>query len=191
MTLTNTLRIAGLSTLLFACAGIAAAQGQQNGVGSTSSNLAMSATVATSIQLNLSTGTGGSAVTGSNTTGDFAIGFGSVNGLGLGAPATGVSVAADATGATYSSPINMTPIFTGFANPATASVTIDAGTDADQAIAREGATAATMSAVTTNHASLSGVSSGTDNERFVGFRISRTEVGGAKAATFIYTITVD
>jgi hypothetical protein len=191
MTLTNILRLAGSSMLLFVCAGFAAAQGQQFDTPTTTSSLAMTATVQTSIQLNLSTGTGGSAVTGSNVTGDFAIGFGSVNGLGLGTPATGVSVAADATGATYSSPINMTPIFTGFPNPATASVTIDAGVDADQAIAREGATAATMTAVTTNHASLTTVASESVNERFVGFRISRTEVAGPKAATLVYTITVD
>jgi hypothetical protein len=191
MTLINTLRIAGSTMLLFVCAGFAAAQGQAFDVGSTSSQLAMSATVQTSIQLNLSTGTGGATVSGNNSTGLFSVGFGSVNGLGLGTPGAGVSVSADATGATYSTPINMKPIFTGFPNPATASVTIAAGSDPDQAIAREGAAPGTMTAVTTNHASLSGVNSESVNERFVGFRISRTEEAGAKAATFVYTITVD
>jgi len=191
MTLTNTLRIAGSSMLLFVCAGFAAAQGQQFNTPTTTSNLAMSATVQTSIQLDISTGTGGSPVTGTNGSGLFSIDFGVVDGLGLGTPASGVSVSADGTGATYSSPINMTPTFTGFTNPATASVTIDAGGDADQAIAREGATAGTMTAVTTNHASLTAVNSESVNERFVGFRISRTEEAGPKAATFVYTITVD
>lgn len=191
MTLINTLRIAGLSTLLFACAGIAAAQGQQYDVNATTSTLAMSATVQTSIQLNISNGTDGSDVTGDEATGDFAIAFGNVNGLGLGTPFAGVSVAADATGATYSSPINMTPIFTGFDNPATASVTIQAGGGADQVIALEGAAANTMASVSVDRPSITGVNSESANERFVGFRISRTEESGAKAATFIYTVTVD
>ena len=174
MTLINTLRIAGSSMLLFVCAGIAAAQGQQFDTPTTTSNLAMAATVQTSIQLDISTGTGGSAVTGTNGSGLFSINFGVVDGLGLGTPASGVSVSADATGATYSSPINMTPIFTGFPNPATASVTIEEGNDADQAIAREGATAGTMASVSVARPSLTTVASESVNERFVGFRISRT-----------------
>jgi hypothetical protein len=190
MTFTNILRFAGLTTLLFAFAGIAAAQGQQFDTGTTTSSLAMSATVQTSIQLNLSTGAGGSAVTGSNSSGNFSIAFGSVNALGIGTPHAGVSVVADGTGATYSSPINMTPIFTGFANT-TASVSVQAGDDDDQGIALEGDSAITMAAVSVERPSISGAASGSENERFVGFRISRAEVAGAKAATFIYTVTVD
>jgi hypothetical protein len=189
MTLFNTLRIAGLSVLLFACAGIAAAQGPASDSTSTTSELAMSANVQTALQLNISTGIGGSTVTGSNTTGLFSIDFGDVNGLGLGTPAAGVSKSVDGSGTTYTSPINLTPVYSGFTTE-TASVTVQAEAGADQDIALEGASAGSVVAVTTPVAAGSDMASGSDNERFVGFRIARTEAAGAKTATLIYTVTM-
>lgn len=189
MTLLNTLRIAGFSMLMFACAGIAAAQGPVVGSATTTSNLEMSATVQTAVQLNISTGTSGATVAGSDSSGLFTLAFGNVNGLGLGTPTANVTVSADATGATYSTPINLTPVYSGFTTE-TADVTVAAGGSADQAIAREGASATEMAAVTTSAVAFSNAASGSNNERFVGFRIARTEAAGAKTATLIYTVAV-
>lgn len=186
MTLTNTLRIAGLSILLFALAGIAAAQGPEIG-NTTTSELEMSANVQTALQLNIS----GTLVTGDEATGLFAIAFGNVNGLGLGTPTTGVTVTTvDATGALYTAPINLTPVYSGFTTE-TATVDVEAGTSADQAIAREGANAGSVAAVTTQVNAFSGAVSDSLNARTVGFRIDRDEAAGAKEATLIYTITMD
>ncbi len=189
MTLINTLRIAGLSTLLFAFAGIAAAQGPVSNDTTTTSNLEMDANVQTALQLNISTGTGGATVTGTNASGLFAVDFGNVNGLGLGTPTSGVSVAIDTTGATYTTPINLTPVYSGFTTE-TADVTVEAGASTNQTIAREGGSAVGVVAVTTAVAAFSDAASDSDNERFVGFRIARTEAAGAKVATLIYTVTM-
>ncbi|MGE3466291.1 MAG: hypothetical protein AB7J13_05105 [Pyrinomonadaceae bacterium] len=189
MTLTNTLRIAGLSTLILAFAGIAAAQGPVADSPTTSAELEMSAEVQTALQLNISTGVGGATVTGSNATGLFAINFGIVNGLGLGTPTAGVTASIDGTGTTYTTPINLTPVYSGFTTE-TADVTVEEGASADQPIAREGATAGGVVAVTTPVAVFSSAASESLNERFVGFRIARTEAAGAKVATLIYTVTM-
>ena len=187
MTLINTLRIAGVSTLLFACAGIVAAQGP-----TASANLEMSATVQTAVQLNISTAVipAGAAVTGAAGSGAFVLDFGNVNGLGIGTPTTGVSVVVDATGALYSTPINVTPVFSGFTTE-TAGVGKTAGTDGDEDIAREGSTALNMIAPATTAAAFAGATSGSTNIRYVGFRIDRTEVAGVKEATIIYDVIVN
>lgn len=186
MTLINTLRIAGFSTLLFACAGIAAAQGT-----TASSDLAMGATVQTAVQLNISTSVApaGAAVSGAAGSGEFTVSLGDVNGLGIGTPATGVSVVADSTGATYSTPINVTPVFSGFTG-GIASVTKAAGGGANDTIAYEGDSAATMAVMTTTTAAFGGAASESTNTRYVGFRIARTEVAGVKAAIIMYEVTV-
>jgi hypothetical protein len=188
MTLTNSLRFAVSLVVLFVCAGIAAAQGPVIDSNSTTSELEMSANVQTSVQLNISTN-GGATVNGDNATGLFTINLGDVNGLGQGTPAAGVSVAIDGSGATYSTPINLTPVYSGFTTES-AVVTVEAGGSADQLIAREGGSAATMSAVTTPVVAFSNAASDSLNTRYVGFRIARTEAAGAKEATLIYTVTV-
>ena len=188
MSLTNLLRFAGFSTLLFVCAGITVAQGPVVDSNTTSSELEMSANVQTSVQLNISTN-GGATVNGDNETGLFTINLGDVNGLGQGSPAAGVSVAIDGLGATYSTPINLTPVYSGFTTES-ADVTVEAGGSADQLIAREGDSAVTMSAVTTPSVVFSNAASDSLNTRYVGFRIARTEAAGAKEATLIYTVTV-
>jgi hypothetical protein len=186
MTLINTLRIAGFSTLLFASAVIAAAQA------TSTSNLALGATVQTAAQLNISTSVTpvGATVSGLAGSGSFSVNLGTVNGLGIGTLATGVSVAADATGAMYSTPINLTPIFSGFTG-GTASVTKAAAGGADDGIAYEGDTAATMTLMTTTTAAFAGAASGSTNTRYVGFRISRAETTGAKSAIIRYDVLVD
>lgn len=190
MTLINTLRIAGLSTLIFACAGIAAAQGPAAGI-VTNSELEMTATVATAVQLNISTGTGGATVTGSNATGLFALNFGSVNGLGVGGTqSANVSVVSDATGALYTTPINLTPVFSGF-TVENARITVAAGVDANQDLAREGASAISTTLPTTPVEVIAGAASGSTNARYVGFYIPRAEAAGVKTATLVYEVIVD
>ena len=176
---------------LVAFAGTAAAQGPVIDNNTTTSNLEMTATVQTAVQLNISTGAGGATVSGSTSTGLFSIAFGNVNGLGLGTPAAGVTVTVDSSGALYKTPINLTPIYSGF-DTETADITVEAGTSGDEDLAREGSSSISSSSTVspTPVSAISNAASGSNNERYVGFYIPRTEATGAKTATLIYTITV-
>ena len=176
---------------LVAFAGTAAAQGPVIDNNTTTSNLEMTATVQTAIQLNISTGAGGATVSGSTSTGLFSIAFGNVNGLGLGTPAAGVTVTVDSSGALYKTPINLTPIYSGF-DTETADITVEAGTSGDEDLAREGSSSISSSSTVspTPVSAISNAASGSNNERYVGFYIPRTQATGAKTATLIYTITV-
>jgi hypothetical protein len=145
----------------------------------------MTVEVETSVQLNIS----GAKVTGTAGSGTFAGSFGSVNGLGL-SPAANVTAAIDSSGATCSTPITITPIYTGFVEE-TADVTVKEGASNDQIIAREGATANGMLAVTTSVAAFSNVISGSSNQRFVVFCIARTEAAGTKTPTLVYMVTIN
>ncbi len=191
MSLKDFLRYSFILAALCVFAGTAAAQGPVTDDDTTTSNLEMTATVQTAVQLNISTGAGGATVSGSSSTGLFSIAFGNVNGLGLGAPTAGVTVVADSSGALYKTPINLTPVYSGF-DTETADITVEAGTSGDEDLAREGnsgiSSGSTVSA--TPASVISNAASGSNNERFVGFYIPRTEVTGAKTATLIYTITV-
>ncbi len=191
MLIKDFLRYSLVFAALFVFAGTAAAQGPVSDNNTTTSNLEMTATVQTAVQLNISTGTGGATVNGNNSTGLFSITFGNVNGLGLGTPTAGVTVTVDASGALYKTPINLTPVYSGF-DTETADITVEAGTSGDEDLAREGnAAISSGSTVTATPVSvISDAASGSNNERFVGFYIPRTEVSGAKTATLIYTITV-
>jgi hypothetical protein len=187
----NFLRFAVLSTLLLTITGIVAAQGPAIDTNTTTSELVMTATVQTAVQLNISTATGGATVGGSNSTGEFTLEFGELNGLGLAsATSANVTVAVDSTGATYSTPITLTPIYTGFTTE-TADITVEAGESGDEEIAREGSAANSMSSVTTAAPVISNAASESNNTRYVGFRVARNEAAGLKTATFIYTITVE
>jgi hypothetical protein len=197
MLIKNFLRFAVLTIVSLTITGIVAAQGPVVGTSnsatplSTTSELEMTATVQTAVQLNISTHASGATVTGDNSLGTFALNFGNVNGLGLGTPTPGVSVSVDSTGATYSTPIKLTPVYSGF-DTETADITVEAGSSDDQAIAREGSAANSMSSVTTTPDEvISDAASESNNTRYVGFRVARTEVAGAKTATFIYTVTVE
>lgn len=178
-----------LALLVFA--GTAAAQGPVIDAATTTSNLEMTATVQTAVMLNISTGTSGATVLGDNATGLFTLDFGNVNGLGLGTPTTNVTVAADATGALYTTPINLTPLYSGFTTE-TADISVKAGVSAHQALAREGADASTTASVTTAVSAIANAASGSSNERVVGFYIPRSGApAGAKTATLIYTVLVN
>lgn len=193
MTLLNSLRPAVLSLLVLAFAGIAAAQGPVVDAGTTTSELEMTATVQTAVQLNLSTGSGGATVSGSNSTGLFSVSFGNINGLGLGSPAAGVTVVADASGALYKTPINLTPVYSGFTTEA-ATITVEQDAGGDTAMAREGNSSISVGSTvstTTPAPVATGAASGTAFERWVGMYAARTEAAGAKSATLIYTITIE
>lgn len=193
MKLTNSLRFAAFSTLVFACAGVAAAQGPVVNNSSTSSELEMSATVQTALQLNISTGAGGATVSGSNATGLYSVSFGSVNGLGLGTPAAGVTVVADGAGALYKTPINLTPVYSGFTTE-TASITVSQDAAGDTVLAREGDNSISSSSTVSTSvpaAVASGAASGVAIERQVGMYVGRNEAAGAKSATLIYDISMN
>jgi hypothetical protein len=191
MSIKDLLRYSLVLTALSIFAGTVVAQGPVSDNNTTTSNLEMTATVQTAVQLNISTGTGGATVSGNNSTGLFNIAFGNVNGLGLGTPTAGVTVTVDATGALYKTPINLTPVYSGF-DTETADITVEAGTSGNEDLAREGTSAISSSSTVsaTPVSVISDAASGSNNERFVGFYIPRTEVSGAKTATLIYTITV-
>ena len=191
MSIRKYLSYSSVLLLLFVFAGTAAAQGPVLGA-TTTSNLQMTATVQTSVQLNISTGTGGSPVSGSNATGLFSIAFGNVNGLGAGTPAAGITVVADATGALYKTPINLTPVYTGFAVAGAAHVSVDKGSSGDEAMAREGASdISKISTVIATHSCFAVAASGSNNERWVGFYIPLNTLAGAKTATLIYTVIIE
>jgi hypothetical protein len=180
------LRYSFVLLALFVFTGTVAAQGPATG-NTTSANLEMTAEVQTTVQLNIS----GTAVTGSNSTGLFSIDFGNVNALGIGTPATGITVTPNATGALYKSTINVSPVFTGFVAQ-TADVTVEAGESADQDLAREGATLSDSGGTAPGVAAgiITDGANGSSNSRVVGFYIPKTEVAGSKTATLIYTVTV-
>jgi hypothetical protein len=90
----------------------------------------------------------------------------------------------------YTTPIVVTPVYSGF-NGESATVTVEAGIGADQAIAREGSAANNVGAVTVAEPAFSGAASESENTRYVGFWIARTEVAGSKDATFIYAVSMD
>lgn len=193
MTFRSPFRFALLLAALFVCGGSAYAQGPAVGAAMTTSELEMSATVQTAVQLNISTGAGGATVSGSNSTGLFQVSFGNVNGLGLGTPAAGVSVVADASGALYKTPVNLTPVYSGFTTE-TATIEVEQDAAGDTALAREGnssISAASTVSTSTPASVASGSESGVAVERYVGVYVSRSEAAGAKSATLIYTITVE
>lgn len=193
MTIYKSVQLTAIAILVFALAGIAAAQGPVVGSSTTTSELAMTATVETAVQLNISTGSGGSAVSGSAATGLFSINFGNINGLGAGTPAAGVTVVTNGSGALYKTPVNLTPVYSGFTTE-TATIEVEQDAGGDTAMAREADSAITFGSTvsTMTPASVTtGAASGTPIERWVGMYADRTEAAGPKTATLIYTITVE
>jgi hypothetical protein len=187
------IRYVSVFALLLMWTGIAVADGLAENTNTTSSQLEISATVQTVVQLNISIGSGGATVAGNNSTGVFNLSLGNVNGLGVGTPASGVSVVADGSGALYKTTITLTPLYSGFTTEtATISLTQDAAGNAD--LAREGdssISAGSTVSTTTPRIVASGKASGTDYQRYVGMYVARTEPAGPKTVTLIYTITVD
>jgi hypothetical protein len=186
----NSLRTAATASILFVCAGIAAAQSPSIGSSATS-ELAISATVQNTVQLNISTGSGGAAVSGSD--GSFSVNLGNINSLGLGIPANGVTKTTDASGALYTTPINLTPVYTGFTTE-TATISVDQdGASDDAAMVREGSSVMSVAPVGVGIPNFvaGGAQSGVAIERTVGMYAAHNTPAGAKLATLIYTVTVE
>jgi hypothetical protein len=191
MTIKN-LRYSFILLALCAFAGTVAAQDRPAvATPTTTSSLEMGAEVQTTLQLNI---TGPASVSGDNATGLFNVAFGTVNALGLGTPATGVTEDTSATGTLYKSEITLTPVFTGF-GVLTADIQVEAGTSTDQSMAREGATLSgtggTAPTTTPGAAIITGKATGVGTTREVGMFVAKTQVAGVKVATLIYTVTVD
>ena len=176
---------------LFIFTGTAAAQSPLVNNRRSSSALEMTATVQSAVQLNISTGNGGATVSRSNSTGIFNVAFGDVNGWGVGTPTSGVTVAQDSSGALYKTPINLTPVYSGFTSEK-ADIMVQAGTNGDENLAREGSSSISSSSTVsaTPTIAVSRANSGSRNERYVGFYVPRTEAAGSKTATLVYTVMV-
>ena len=204
MSLHRTLRTFVLLGILSVLgAGSAYAQGPSVTSPSTS-ELTITATAESALQIDIATAAGGATVTGAtgeSSTGVFSVSFGNVNGLGIGSPASGVAVTLrDASGTLYTSPIKLTPYFSGF-NSATATVKVyqDGGTSANsQGAAREGSAPGSVAAVPTTALTANTVTStaasGTDITRYIGLFVSNANGGssvtGALAPKLIYEISV-
>lgn len=168
---------------------------------SSSSQLNLTATGQKSIQLDISTAASGATVTGNTgntSTGVFSLDFGNVDGLGINSGNTNVSVSVSSTGATYTTPITLTPRWSGFASTTgSVSVLLDAtsGTALGRAATREGASAATVAAPSATATTFSATAaSGTPLTRFVGMFISNANgasaVTGTLTSRLVYQVTV-
>jgi hypothetical protein len=170
---------------LLAFAGTASAQTP------TVPRLTMNANIENALRLDISKHASGVDVNGSS--GDFAMDFGDVNALGIG-PASNVSVAvtegAGGAGfAMYTTPIVITPVYSGFgARTATIALTIGSGTN--DALAFEGTTAAGVTLAAARVVVASSLSD-VANTRYVGFRISKLEGSGPVNAVLVYTVTMN
>lgn len=154
------------------------------------------------VQLTVTIGTASGGATVSGSTGVFSVSFGNVNGLGIGTPASGVSVSKSASGATYTTPIVITATFTGclpLSTTKTLTIYQDATTSSkSQSAAREGSSAASVVTVPTSLASAtivtSSPTSGAAITRYVGVFVSNANGGSAVTGTlapkFIYNLKV-
>jgi hypothetical protein len=197
MNFKSPIRLTMLLAALFVFAGMAAAQGPVNDAATTTSNLAVSATFQSALRLDISTATAGSTVGGAS--GIYTVAFGNVNGLGLGTPGTNITRTSVSGGYMYTTPITLTPAFSGFA-PTTASITVgqDAADDAfSKSAAREGAAAASVAvlpAVASARVVTAAATNGTAFDRYIGVFVPNGNAGAAAAGdrsmNLVYTITV-
>lgn len=176
-----------------------AADGSVTNANSVTSNLTLSATAETAITLTISTN-GGATITDGGS-GAFAVSFGNVNGLGVGNLTSGVTVSVNGSGATYTTPITVTPTFSGFTSTtATVKVYQDSGTSLDsQDAAREGSASGDVAAVPTTSGAATTVTSSASSAsgitRHVGIFVSNANGGskviGSLAPKFIYSVEID
>lgn len=171
---------------LMAFAGTASAQGT-----ATAPELTMNATVENALRLDISSHASGVEGTGTST--DFVVNLGNVNALGMGTPATGVSVAVtEGVGAAgfaiYTTPIVLTPVFSGY-GAGTAQIELTLGGGTNDAIAFEGPSAAAAELAATRTVVASSASD-VANTRYVGFKVTKLQAVGAIDAIMVYTVTM-
>ena len=195
-------RLIILAALLIA-AGSMSAQGQTSNQKATAS-LMITATVQKALYLEMSVGGVSDARTVGRTPAAVVnLTFDNINGLRVGTPGTGmsselISVTRESNGTLYTTPITLTPHFSGFSSPAaTITVLQDPNADAaSQAAVREGSSAASVSAVSTTTPNIvtSSVMSGSSITRYVGMFISdsndRTHTSNRLASKLTYELTV-
>ncbi len=169
---------------LFIAAGSMSAQGQTSNQ-KANATLMLTATVQKALYLEMSVG-GDSAgrATGRTPTAVATLTFDHVNGFRVGTSGTGmsselISVTRESNGTLYTTPITLTPHFSGFSSTAaTITVLQDANADAaSQAAVREGNSAASVSTVSTSRPNIvtSSVMSGASITRYVGMFISDSD----------------
>jgi hypothetical protein len=179
-------------TYSFALLALLAFAGTSSAQTPTVPRLTMNATVENALRLDISKHASGVDVDGS--LGAFDLDFGNVNALGVGTPASGVSVVATegaggAGFAMYTTPILVTPVFSGFgAQTATIALTIGSGTN--DALAFEGSSAAGVTLAAARVVVASSLSD-VANTRYVGFKISKLEGPGPIDAVLVYTVTMN
>ena len=196
------LRYLLILTILFGISVSAPAQGTAPSQNSATSQLTITATVVPEIYLKLSPSNGGGAVTNranSSPASASALDLGNVNGTGTATPAAGVSVyVTDSSGALYTTPIALTPYFSGFTST-TATITVRQDLSSSLgglAEVREGASPATATALsaTTSNILTSAATSGSLITRYVGLFVRNmphnSSLGGAVRARLIYEMTV-
>jgi hypothetical protein len=194
MTISKLIRCAMLLAGFLTISQTVYAQGTVIDEASTTAELTMTATAQTALTLDISTN-GGATVSGTAGSGLFSVDLGDVNGLGVGTPDSGVSVAVSASGATYTTPITLTPTFSGFSSAnATILVELEAGgDDLSNAAVREGATSSVVAVTGTPTTVTSAATTTTPITRHVGFFVSNANgadpVVGALSSTLVYTIT--
>lgn len=189
-----------LAALLVLAGSAFAVDGTCTNCSATNSNLTLTATAETAVTLTITTGPGGATVSDDGG-GAFSVSFGNVNGLAVGSPAAGVAVSTSSNGATYTTPITVTPSFSGFSSTtATVKVYQDSGASAaSQSAAREGASANSVASVPASSGAANSVSSGASSgagiTRYVGLFVSNANggsaVSGALAPVFIYSVSVN
>ena len=203
MSLNNSVRSALVILALLVVASSASAQtdlGPRTGSLTSSSQLNLTGTILSAIQLDISTASGGATVvggTGSSSTGIFSMDFGNLNGLNLGSSATGVTAAEQSDGVLYSSPVKLMPRFTGLlSNNASISVYVDPlGSNASGlAAAREGANTGSMGALSTVTPNIftTTANNGVPITRYVGLYVGNLSgtgvLSGATNVRYIYQL---
>jgi hypothetical protein len=154
------------------------------------------------VSLAIAVQTSGGGATVSGTAGVYSVPFGNVNGLGLGTPASGVSVSRSSSGATYTTPINVTTTLTGCVVVTTETIKVyqNGTTSSDsQSALREGSSAGSVISVPSSQASASTIAtSALGNQtltRYVGLFVNNnngaSRVTGSLAPKVIYEVTVN
>jgi hypothetical protein len=201
MTFKTPFRLLVMVTAVFAFAGMVAAQGTVYNSSPSTSNLAVSATVQSALNLDISSDSEGVTVGGTAGSGSFTLDFGNVNGLGVGTPATNVTKSAVAGGFLYTTPITLTPNFSGFEGYSAASIKVEQAVSDDapsKAAAREGISASINGAtVLTTGATAFTVlaANGTPITRYIGVKVlsgnnTANSNAGARSINLVYTISV-
>lgn len=192
-------RLSALAFVLaFAATGLA-----QSGT-TTTGNVYVNATIATSAYVDVDAAAGGLATSSHDPGGDgTTFDFGTLDAYGFGGAPTGVSINRQAGGTLFSTPYKITPHFSGF-DSQTASLKIeqsDGNSSEDMAVIREGATAQTVGSVPVSGAGsnfTTTAQSGTAITRYLGIYVANGNgsgntgaSAGARHPVLVVTLTVE